>query len=70
MSALSDFADVVLDNQQAFLRGIGLTLELLALSTVIALVLAIPLALMRTSQNGCSAGSPMAICICFAARRC
>lgn len=51
MSFLSDFADVAIDNQQALLRGIGLTLELLALSTIIALVLAVPLALMRTSPN-------------------
>jgi His/Glu/Gln/Arg/opine family amino acid ABC transporter permease subunit len=51
VSFLSDFADIVVDNQQAFLRGIGLTLELLALSTVVALLLAVPLALMRTSRN-------------------
>jgi putative lysine/arginine/ornithine/histidine/octopine transport system permease protein len=51
VSFLSDFADVIADNQQALLRGIGLTLELLALSTIIALVLAVPLALMRTSSN-------------------
>jgi polar amino acid transport system permease protein len=51
VSFLSDFADIVVDNQQAFLRGIGLTLELLALSTIVALLLAVPLALMRTSRN-------------------
>lgn len=51
MSFLSDFTDLVVDNQQAFLRGIGLTLELLALSTIAALLLAVPLALMRTSRN-------------------
>ncbi len=51
MSFLSDFIDIVVDNQQAFLRGIGLTLELLALSTIVALLLAVPLALMRTSRN-------------------
>ncbi len=51
MSFLSDFTDIVVDNQQAFLRGIGLTLELLALSTIAALLLAVPLALMRTSRN-------------------
>jgi polar amino acid transport system permease protein len=51
MSFLSDFADVVADNQQAFLRGTGLTLELLALSTIIAVILAVPLALMRTALN-------------------
>jgi polar amino acid transport system permease protein len=51
VSFLSDFTHIVVDNQQAFLRGIGLTLELLALSTIVALVLAVPLALMRTSRN-------------------
>jgi len=51
VSFLSDFTDVVADNQQAFLRGIGLTLELLILSTIVALALAVPLALMRTSHN-------------------
>ncbi len=51
MSFLTDFAGVVADNQQAFLRGAGLTLQLLALSTLVALVLAVPLALMRTARN-------------------
>jgi polar amino acid transport system permease protein len=51
VSFLTDFAGVVADNQQAFLRGAGLTLQLLALSTLVALVLAVPLALMRTARN-------------------
>jgi polar amino acid transport system permease protein len=52
MSFLSDLRDLVIDNQQAFLRGVGLTLELLALSAAIALLLAVPLAIMRVSRNG------------------
>ncbi len=52
MSALSDLWDLVVDNQQAFLRGIGLTLELLLLSATIAVLLAVPLALMRLSRHG------------------
>jgi len=52
MSFLSDLWDLVAGNQQAFLRGIGLTLELLALSAAIALLLAVPLALMRVSRSG------------------
>ena len=52
MSALSDLWDLVVDNQQAFLRGIGLTLELLLLSAAIAFLLAVPLALMRLSRHG------------------
>ncbi len=49
MSFLSDLGDLIADNHQAFLRGIGLTLELLVLSVAIAVVLALPLALMRLS---------------------
>jgi polar amino acid transport system permease protein len=51
LSGLSDFVDILADNRQAFLRGLWLTVELLALSSAIALVLAVPLALMRTSHN-------------------
>lgn len=51
MTFLSDFVAVVTENQQAFLRGIGLTLQLLAWSTLVAVLLAVPLALMRTSRN-------------------
>jgi len=52
VSALSDLWDLVVDNQQAFLRGVGLTLELLLLSAAIAFLLAVPLALMRLSRRG------------------
>jgi putative lysine/arginine/ornithine/histidine/octopine transport system permease protein len=52
VSALSDLWDLVVDNQQAFLRGVGLTLELLLLSATIAFLLAVPLALMRLSRRG------------------
>jgi His/Glu/Gln/Arg/opine family amino acid ABC transporter permease subunit len=52
VSALSDLWDLVVDNQQAFLRGVGLTLELLLLSATIAVLLAVPLALMRLSRRG------------------
>jgi His/Glu/Gln/Arg/opine family amino acid ABC transporter permease subunit len=52
MSALSDLWDLVVDNQQAFMRGVGLTLELLLLSAAIAFLLAVPLALMRLSRHG------------------
>ncbi len=52
MSFLSDLWDLVAENQQAFLRGAGLTLELLALSATIAFLLAVPLALMRVSRSG------------------
>lgn len=51
MSFLSDLGDLLADNQQAFLRGIGVTLELLILSTIVALLLAVPLALMRVSRR-------------------
>jgi arginine/ornithine transport system permease protein len=58
--------DLIAENQQAFLRGIGLTLELLALSVAIALLLAVPLALMRLKlAQIVAAGSPMAMSICF-----
>jgi His/Glu/Gln/Arg/opine family amino acid ABC transporter permease subunit len=52
VSALSDLWDLVVDNQLAFLRGVGLTLELLLLSAAIAFLLAVPLALMRLSRRG------------------
>jgi putative lysine/arginine/ornithine/histidine/octopine transport system permease protein len=48
---MGDFVDIVVDNQQAFLRGLWLTVQLLALSSAIALALAVPLALMRTSRS-------------------
>jgi His/Glu/Gln/Arg/opine family amino acid ABC transporter permease subunit len=51
LSFLSDLSDLIVENQQAFLRGIGLTLELLILSAVIAFLLAVPLALMRVSHR-------------------
>ncbi len=51
MSFLSDLGDLIVENQQAFLRGIGLTVELLLLSAAIAFLLAVPLALMRVSHR-------------------
>ncbi len=51
MSALSDFWDLVAENRQVLLHGIGLTLQLLVLSVAVALVLAVPLAVMRTSSS-------------------
>lgn len=51
MSALTDFTDVVVNNHHAFLRGLWLTVQLLALSSAIALAFAVPLALARTSRN-------------------
>jgi polar amino acid transport system permease protein len=49
MSFLNDLWDLVAGNQVAFQRGIWLTLQLLLLSTAIAFLLAVPLALMRVS---------------------
>ena len=49
MSFLTDLGDLIVENQQAFLRGTWLTVELLFLSAVIAFLLAVPLALMRVS---------------------
>jgi polar amino acid transport system permease protein len=51
MSALTDLWDLVAENQLAFQRGIGLTIQLLLLSAAIAFLLAVPLALMRVSRN-------------------
>jgi polar amino acid transport system permease protein len=51
MSFLSDLRDLLVENQQAFLRGTLLTLELLLLSAAIAFLLAVPLALMRASPR-------------------
>ena len=52
MSFLSDLWDLLTENQLAFERGIWLTVQLLLLSTAIAFVLAVPLALMRVSRGG------------------
>ena len=51
MSFLSDLWDLVAENQIAFQRGIWLTLQLLLLSTAIAFLLSVPLALMRVSGS-------------------
>jgi polar amino acid transport system permease protein len=51
MSALTDLWDLVTENQLAFQRGIGLTIQLLLLSSAIAFLLAVPLALMRVSRS-------------------
>jgi polar amino acid transport system permease protein len=51
MSVLADLVDVVVNNRQAFLRGLWLTVQLLTLSSAIALAFAVPLALARTSRN-------------------
>lgn len=51
MSFLSDLWDLVSENQVAFQRGIWLTMQLLMISTAIAFVLAVPLALMRVSRS-------------------
>ncbi|HEX4176873.1 MAG TPA: ABC transporter permease subunit, partial [Rhizomicrobium sp.] len=51
MSFLSDLRDLVGENQLAFQHGIWLTLQLLLLSTAIAFLLAVPLALMRVSRR-------------------
>ena len=51
MSFLSDLWDLVVENQIAFQRGIWLTAQLLLLSTAIAFLLAVPLALMRVSRQ-------------------
>jgi polar amino acid transport system permease protein len=50
MSFLSELGTVAADNYQAFLRGFALTLELLIFSALFALILAVPLALMRVSD--------------------
>jgi His/Glu/Gln/Arg/opine family amino acid ABC transporter permease subunit len=52
VSFLSGLGDLFVTNQAMFLRGIGLTAELLVLSAVIAVLLAVPLALMRVSRSG------------------
>jgi polar amino acid transport system permease protein len=51
MSFLTDLWDLVAENQVAFQRGIRLTIQLLLLSAAIALLLAVPLALMRVSRG-------------------
>jgi polar amino acid transport system permease protein len=51
MSFLSDLWDLVSENQIAFQRGIWLTVQLLVISTTIAFLLAVPLALMRVSVS-------------------
>ncbi len=51
MSFLSDLLDLVETNQAMFLHGLWLTVELLLLSSTIALGLAVPLALMRVSRS-------------------
>jgi polar amino acid transport system permease protein len=51
MSFLSDLWDLVIENQTAFQRGVWLTGQLLLLSTAIAFLLAVPLALMRVSRR-------------------
>ncbi len=48
---MNDLFDTVLANQVALERGIWLTVQLLVLSSLIGIALAIPVALMRLSQN-------------------
>jgi polar amino acid transport system permease protein len=52
MSFLSDLADIVVRNQTALLNGVWLTIALLALSSLIAIVLAVPLSLARAAGTG------------------
>ncbi len=51
MSFLTDLWTLAADNQQLWLRGIWLTLQLLLLSAAVAFLLAVPLALMRVSRS-------------------
>jgi polar amino acid transport system permease protein len=48
---MSDLIQTATDNWQAFARGLGLTVELLALSTALGVGLAVPIALMRVSAS-------------------
>jgi polar amino acid transport system permease protein len=49
---MSDLIALVADNQAAFLNGLWLTIELVALSSAIALTLAVPIAIARASGPG------------------
>ena len=51
MSVFDQFYDVVAGNGDAFAHGIWMTVELLALSSAIGIILAIPVALMRVSGS-------------------
>jgi polar amino acid transport system permease protein len=65
VSALAEIEDVLSANAAAFAHGLWLTVELLALSTLLGLSFALPLALMRVSGSRLASGASAAYTYLF-----